>query len=511
MEADQRLKDALSLIVKDLEDGAKPDAGRWYDSTAVHPHDWATGGSAEYFYRRDTILVRTEDVDLVVLALRADPDAHEAGSGPIIPESVEIELLPVIDGVTGLVWRYGRTERSAPDAKGVTNNGNGNGNGDGNGDGNADGSGSDSGSDSGNGNDSGGDSDGGQDDRPDDDDPLSTPRVLERLDKVIGVGKATPDHALWLCGNGHPCPATEPAAVPTKSSGPVPPVNSGICCGTRGWDGDGVMVGVVDGGLVKDAVTRWPWMAGVDGDPDLGALPNQDIQPYACHGTFVAGCVRCTAPKAEVYVKKAKDIDLKKHGGTAYEHEIIQRMSDLLDLGADIIVCEFDGVTRLHLPMHTFNAFYDRRLRHVNVVVVAPAGNDDSRLPTFPAAYSWVIGVGALSADGNSRAHFSNHGHWVDVYAPGEDLVNAFAVGDYQCVEEPKKKRHFEGLVNWSGTSFSTPLVAGMMAARMSATGENAPRAARALLRFARSQAAAGIGPVLYPDQVCGTCPPGPH
>jgi subtilisin family serine protease len=489
MPADQRLKDALRLIVEDLEDGNESGARaeRWYDSVAVHPYNWETVGYADYFYRRDTILVRTEDVELVVRALREDPgpvderggdqseDKPEPATGPIIPENVAIDRLTVIDGVTGLVWRYGRTARSVKDARPGTYGGQ--------------------------------EFGGGPSVRPDDDDPLSTPRVLERLDAVIGVGKATPDHALWLCGNGHPCPATEPAEVPTMSVGPVPPVNSGICCGTRGWDGNGVLVGVVDGGLVEDATRRWPWMEGVQGDPDLSAPPYGDIKPYACHGTFVAGCVRCTAPKADVYVRKAKDIDLHKHGGTAYEHEIIQRMSDLLDLGADIIVCEFDGITRLHLPMHTFNVFYDRRWRHLNVVMVAPAGNDETRLPTFPAAYSWVIGVGALSADGNSRAHFSNYGHWVDVYAPGEDLVNAFAVGDYTCHEEPYELRHFEGLANWSGTSFSTPLVAGMIAARMSATGENAPRAAEAVLQFARSQAAAGIGPVLFPHQVCGTCP----
>jgi hypothetical protein len=208
-----------------------------------------------------------------------------------------------------------------------------------------------------------------------------------------------------------------------------------------------------------------------------------------------------------VFVKRAPYPSNWPEAGAAYEHEVIMKMSELLDMGADVIVCEFAGDTRFRLPLMTFEAFYDNRLRNLNVAVLAPAGNDSTRRPRYPAAYSWATGVGALTADGHSRADFSNHGGWVDVYAPGEELVNAFAVGDYTCFEDPNtgEQRRFEGLASWSGTSFSTPLVAGMIAARMSATGENAPRAAEALLRFARSQAIPGVGPVLYPDQVCGT------
>ena len=422
MSEQQRLEEAVDLILE-----RDPRA-------AAYPPSWREDGRVEYFYRRNSILVRTADAEQVRETLRGI-----LSQGDESAQRADVGHLPVIAGVVKLEW-------------------------------------------------------------PGDD--FSTPEILEQLDELHGVGTATPVHGLSLCPNsGHPCPATEPAVIASKSFSPVPPVSDGICCGTHGWDGDGVVVGVLDDGLFQEAPKMWPWMAGVYGDPENPFDANKFIEPYAGHGTFVAGCVRSVAPHAVVQVKRAEEL-----AGLAYEDEIIRRMVEVMDSGADVIVCEFDGITRLHLPMLTFSAFYDEYLRHVNVVVVAPAGNDTSRLPTYPAAYSWVVGVGALSANATYRADFSNYGGWVDVYAPGVDLVNAFVVGDYKTIHEhPQQTRHFDGLCNWSGTSFSAPLVAGMIAARMSGTGENAPQATEALLQFARSQAVPGVGPVLLPDQVCRT------
>jgi len=319
------------------------------------------------------------------------------------------------------------------------------------------------------------------------------PDVLARIDAELGEGVATPNHVLTVApGEIAPCPATEPQEVYYDiEPSPSVDVDNG---------GAGVLIYVADTGLLDGAAASVPWLHGVQGDPDPLPKPlpdgTQPIPPYAGHGTFVAGVARCMAPRADVYVA-----NIFNTAGSALETDFVSKLDAALNLGADIFNLSVTSPTRNDLPMLTFAAWLERVRSYKGVVCTVAAGNSDSRVPEWPAGFPGTVSVGALAADWHSRADFSNYGGWVDVYAPGRGLVNAYATGTYTCRVPPYagQERKFYGMARWSGTSFSTPVVTGLIAARMSRTGENGQQAAAALLAEARTQAIPGVGAVLLP------------
>ena len=319
--------------------------------------------------------------------------------------------------------------------------------------------------------------------------------ALDEIERQLGRGIATPDHVLTVApGQGSVCPANEPQPV-YEDSDPYPSVRADN-------GGAGVLIYLADTGLLKGADKAHSWLTGVrDDDEDRlpAALSNgvQPIPPYTGHGTFVAGVMRAMAPAAEIVVSKAFSI-----AGSHVESDLVTRLEDELRRGVDIFHLSIAARSRHDLPLMAFEQWLKRLNQSKGSICIAPAGNDGHRRPNWPAAFPGVIAVGALGSDWHGRASFSNFGGWVDVYAPGRDLVNAYATGTYTCHVAPYagEKRQFYGMAKWSGTSFSTPIVTGLIAARMSRTGENAAQAAAALLAEARSQAIPGVGPVLLPS-----------
>lgn len=312
--------------------------------------------------------------------------------------------------------------------------------------------------------------------------------LLDRCDAALGVGVVTPNHVLDVQPIRHLCPATEPQPATIGERWPAE---------TDATRGAGVRVAVVDTGFMAgfEKDENLPWLSRVDRyDLDDDAYlrrRGKHIAPYGGHGTFSAGTVLSVAPGATV------SVDDVLVGGVVDEATIVRQLADALADSPDVISLSAGTYTRKNVPPKAFSAFWETRFSaHKGVALVAAAGNNGDRQPFWPAAFPWALSVGALTRDGEARTEWSNYGGWVDVYAQGEDLVNAFPEGKYKDLDG-KTTEFVERMARWSGTSFSTPLVAGLVACRIAETGENGWRAARALRLVAREQFTPGVGPRL--------------
>jgi subtilisin family serine protease len=151
------------------------------------------------------------------------------------------------------------------------------------------------------------------------------------------------------------------------------------------------------------------------------------------------------------------------------------------------------------------------RLNHADsVLAVAAAGNDswgdgDRFTPRLPAAVEGVLAVSAVAGDGLQASSYSN----VDDFFTNNDGLAAFGgevevlasdgqvytttgnalVGLYSGSDFPGNPQgNTSGLAEWSGTSFATPIAAGIAACTWSEDPtKSAAEIRTALLNIANS------------------------
>jgi hypothetical protein len=330
---------------------------------------------------------------------------------------------------------------------------------------------------------------------------LTVPEALELIDRRLLRGEgaegtagapgqpvATPVHVLHI-SPARSCPAVEPSVPSGYPMEPWPPLRPVTKCARR------VKVGVSDTGFLAGADLQHSWLSGVSGQPDdLGPLlpgGRHLIPEYCGHGTFIAGVIRSVAADTDIFVA-----DHFPASGAWLETEIVAALERLLStFSPDVISLSAGSYARDEWEPLCFSLFHEL---YPDVLLVAAAGNEATDRPFYPAAFDWAVGVGALGTDQAHRAWFSNYGPWVDVYAVGEGMVNAYAKGTYEYQEPPRRpaKQDFDGMARWDGTSFSTPLVTGLIAAEMSADPTlTARKAWQAVL--ARAVPVTGAGPSL--------------
>jgi subtilisin family serine protease len=187
-------------------------------------------------------------------------------------------------------------------------------------------------------------------------------------------------------------------------------------------------------------------------------LDGQDYTAFG-HGTMTAGLIHLVAPKAKILPLKAFSSN-----GTGYLSNIVAALYYAVQNHANVVNMSFD----LTASSQSLNRAVSSANK-AGVVLVAAAGNENSSSRVYPAALNGdVVGI-ASTTDWDSRSSFSNYGT-ADVWiaAPGEYIVSTYPGGTYGSA---------------SGTSFSSPLVAGTAALLLSAkqASLNQSQAANAL------------------------------
>ena len=204
-----------------------------------------------------------------------------------------------------------------------------------------------------------------------------------------------------------------------------------------------VIVAVVDTGV---------YYTHVDIAPNYVALGydwvNNDPDPIDDHGhgTHCAGIIAAVlnnnmgiAGLAQVRVMAEKVLD---SGGSGYWDWVANGIVHAADHGARIISMSLGGYGESELVHEAVRYAHD-----AGVLVIAAAGNDNTNTKSYPAAYEEVIAVAATDQYDN-KAYFSNWGNWIELAAPGVDIISTTPWG-YE---------------SWSGTSMACPHVAGLAA-----------------------------------------------
>lgn len=192
------------------------------------------------------------------------------------------------------------------------------------------------------------------------------------------------------------------------------------------------------------------------------------------HGTHVAGIIAANTNNGGIVgmartasILPVKVFDSSCHGTTALAARGIVWAAQR----AHVINMSFGSYT--HSDAMAQAVSYARSRGRVLVAAVGndhSGGYDDVDPPMYPAGYSQVIGVAALTPsyyyDASSTAYFSNRGYTVDVAAPGVSIMSTMPVSSYLGCGS--------NYCRLQGTSMAAPHVSALAALAIAHCGWNA-------------------------------------
>lgn len=215
-----------------------------------------------------------------------------------------------------------------------------------------------------------------------------------------------------------------------------------------------LVVAVLDTGLDSDH----SWFLNRIADGGANYSPSTSKTAYEWedvygHGTHVSGII------TDLTLSNVKILPIKVMGdnGYGYQSSIVLGINYVVDLKEDgMNICAMNmslgSSNGVGTEEHTSYTEALNNAYNKNILTIVAAGNNGSDVANHtPSNVTNAITVAAIGKSGNLyyRPNWSNYGSYVDVSAPGHQIVSA-AVGG--------------GVVSMSGTSMAAPHVAGAVA-----------------------------------------------
>ena len=215
---------------------------------------------------------------------------------------------------------------------------------------------------------------------------------------------------------------------------------------------------------------------GIDNNPDdPGDLNNNGSSTF--HGTHVAGTIgaatnNVTGVSGVTWLTSIMPLRaLGFRGGTLYDISQAVRYAAGLANDSGTLPAQRADVINLSLGGGSFSqAAQDlfTVVRNQGVIVIAAAGNENTNVPSYPAAYNGVVSVSAVGITRN-KASYSNFGATVDVAAPGGDSTpdingDGYPDGVLSTFGDDSSGSIQLAYGFYNGTSMAAPHVAGVAA-----------------------------------------------
>ena len=193
--------------------------------------------------------------------------------------------------------------------------------------------------------------------------------------------------------------------------------------------GEGIKIAVLDTGANYNLL---PMDSGYD-------FVNEDDDFFDDngHGTLVTQILRNPGTNFPLENSEIYSVKVLNHNGEGYVSDVIEGINWAIDNNVNIVLMSFGGEQDSIFLKETLQEAYNQ-----GILIIAAGGNSNNPNLVYPAKYTEVIGVGAVSPN-LDKSSFSNYGNDLELVAPGENII-LFDGNNYLEVQ---------------GTSFSVPHV----------------------------------------------------